>query len=135
MIITIKREDKTNLPKNSLPKKKQQTPTKIKQQTVPKNTLLDDQCRYCNDTGHKASDCPKFAARRKMGEDPNAARCTHCNAPGHKEPICYFGANMENRPPKWPLTETQSSSAKVINFPKNIYFQKHPELNLHHRRI
>ena len=33
------------------------------------------------------------------------------NTPGHDEENCYFGANMENRPPKWTLTEAQK---KVI---------------------
>ena len=42
-----------------------------------------------------------------MDEDPDVPRCSHCNTPGHEEPNCYFGANMESRPPKWTLTETQ----------------------------
>ena len=99
-------EDKTTQQKNTTTKKKQQTP-----KTVPNNTLQDDQCCYCKNTGHKAAECAKLAKRRKLEEDPNAMRCTHCNAPGHEEPICYFGANMENRPPpKWTLTEAQKDT-------------------------
>ena len=103
--------------KTATTKKKQQTP-----KTVPNNTLQDDQCRYCKNTGHKAADCAKLAKRRKLEEDPDAIRCAHCNAPGHEKPTCYFGANMENRPPKWTLTEAQKkfienykSSNKHIN--------------------
>ena len=82
-------EDKTIQPKTSTPKKKQQTP-----KAVPNNTLQDNQCRYCNNTGHKAADCAKLSKRLKLEEDTDAARCTHCNAPGHEEPTCYFVAKM-----------------------------------------
>ena len=101
-VINKTAEDKPTQQKTATTKKKQQTP-----KTVPNNTLQDDQCRYCKNTGHKAADCAKLAKRRKLEEDPDAIRCTHCNAPGHEEPACYFGANMENRPPKWTLTEAQ----------------------------
>ena len=86
-------EDKPTQQKTATTKKMQQTP-----KTVPNNTLQDDKCRYCKNTGHKAADCAKLAKRRKLEEDPDAIRCTHCNAPGHEEPTCYFGAKMENRP-------------------------------------
>ena len=65
---------------------------------MPNNTLQDDQCRYCKNTGHEAADCAKLAKFRKLEEDPDAMRCTHCNAPGHEEPTCYLEAKMENRP-------------------------------------
>ena len=94
--------------------------------TVPNNTLQDNQCRYCKDEGHIAKECPKLAKRQKMDQDPDAPRCSHCNTPGHEEPNCYFGTNMENRPPKWTLTETQKKlieeykkSNKPIN-PRNL---------------
>ena len=51
-----------------------------------------------------------------MDKDPDAPSCSHCITPGHEEPNCYFGAHMENRPPKWALTETQQ---KFINEYKN----------------
>ena len=92
-VINKQAEDKPTQQKTATTKKKQQTP-----KTVPNNTLRDDQCRYCKNTGHKAADCAKLAKRRKLEEDPYAIRCTHCNAPGHEEPTCYFEANMENRP-------------------------------------
>ena len=76
--------------------------------TVPNNTLQDNKCRYCKDEGHIAKECRKLAKRLKMDQDPDALRCFHCNTPGHEEPNCYFGANMENRQPKWTLTETQN---------------------------
>ena len=110
-VINKTAEDKSTQQKNATTKKKQQTP-----KTVPNNTLQDDQCRYCKNTGHKAADCAKLAKRRKLEEDPDAIRCAHCNAPGHEEPTCYFGANMENCPPKWTLTEAQK---KLIENYKN----------------
>ena len=106
-------EDKTTQQKTSTPKEKQQTP-----KTMPKTTLQDDQCRYCKNTGHKAAACAQLAKRRKLEEDSDAFRCTHCKAPGHEEPACYFGANMENRPPKWTLTEAQK---KLVESYKNSY--------------
>ena len=57
------------------------------------------------------TDCPKLAIRRKLEEDTDAEKCQNCNTPGHEEENSYFGANMENRPPKWNLTEAQK---KVI---------------------
>ena len=74
---------------------------------MPYNTLQNDQCRYCKNTGHKAADCAKLAKRRKLEEDPDNIRCTHCNAPGYEEPACYYEPNMESCPPKWILTEAQ----------------------------
>ena len=103
-------EDKPTQQKTAT-KKKQQTP-----KTVPNNTLQDDQCRYCKNTGHKAADCAKLAKLRKLEEDLDAIRCAHCNAPGHEELTCYFGANMKNRPPKWTLTEAPK---KLIENYKN----------------
>ena len=86
----------------------QNTKTKTKTpNTVPNNTLQNNQCRYCKEEGHMAKECPKLAKRQKLDNDPDAPRCSHCNTTGHEEPNCYFGANMENRPPKWTLTENQ----------------------------
>ena len=53
------------------------------------------------------ADCPKLAKRRKLEEDPDAEKRQNCNTPGLDEEKCYFGENMENRPPKWTLTEDQ----------------------------
>ena len=53
------------------------------------------------------TDCPKLAKRRKLEEDSEAEKCQNCNTPGHDEENCYFGANLENRPTKWNLTEAQ----------------------------
>ena len=83
-------------------KVKTQTP-----KTVPNKTLKNDQCRYCKETGHMMADCPKLAKRRKFKEVPVAKKGQNCSTPGHDEKTCYFGANMENRPPKWTLTEAQ----------------------------
>ena len=96
--------EKTNKKPNE--KTKKQTP-----KTVPDKTLKNNQCRYCKEAGHMMADCPKLAKRRKLEEDPDAAKCENCNTPGHEEENCYFGANMENRPPKWNLTDAQK---KVI---------------------
>ena len=60
-VINKPTEDKPTQQKTASTKKKQQTP-----KTVPNNTLQDDQCRYCKNTGHKAADCPKLAKRRKL---------------------------------------------------------------------
>ena len=107
-------EDKATQPKTSTPNKKQQTPKQ-----VSNNTLQDDQCRYCENTWHKAEKCARLAKRCKLEEDHDAAQCTHCNAPGHEEPTCYFGEYMENRPSKWTLTEAQKHSLKVMKIPTN----------------
>ena len=111
-------------------KQKTKTPN-----TVPNNTLQNNQCRYCKEEGHIAKECPKLAKRQKMDKDPDAPRCSHCNTTGHEEPNCYFGANMENRPPKWTLTETQQKlieeykkSNKPIN-PRNPKPSSSKDLN------
>ena len=102
MTVTKKEQttEKTNKKQND--KTKKQTP-----KTVPDKTLKNDQCRYCKETGHMMTDCPKLAKRRKLEADPDAEKCQTCNTPGHDEENCYFGANMENRPSKWNLTEAQ----------------------------
>ena len=102
-----KKEHKTdNTNKKQTNKTKSQTP-----KSVPNKTLKDGQCRYCKEEGHMMTDCPKLAKRRKLQEDPDADKCENCNTPGHTEENCYFGENMENRPPKWNLTDAQK---KVI---------------------
>ena len=103
MNVTKKKQqntEKTNKKPNE--KTKKQTP-----KTVPDKTLKNNQCRFCKEAGHMMTDCPKLAKRRKLEEDPEAVKCQNCNTPGHEEENCYFGANMENRPPKWNLTEAQ----------------------------
>ena len=84
-----------------------QTPkTKTKTtNTVPNNTLQKNQCQFCKEEGHIEKKCPKHAKRQKMDKDQGAPRCPQCNTLGHEKNICYFGANMESRPPKWALTE------------------------------
>ena len=106
MTVTKKEQNTEKATKKQNEKSKTQTP-----KTVPNKTLKNDQCRYCKETGHMMTDCPKLAKRRKLDEDPDAEKCQNCNTPGHEEENCYFGANMENRPPKWNLTEAQK---KVI---------------------
>ena len=70
-----------------------------------------------------------------MDQDPDAPRFSYCNTPCHEETNCYFGANMENRPPKWTLTETQKKlieeykkSNKPIN-PRNLKPSTSKDLN------
>ena len=102
-----KKEQNTKKPnKKQNDKTKKQTP-----KTVPDKTLKNDQCRYCKDTSHMMTDCPKLAKRRKLEENPDAPKCSNCKTPRHEEEDCYFGANMDNGPPKWNLTEAQK---KVI---------------------
>ena len=117
-------KQETNPQNTKTPKQNTKTKTKTPNM-VPNNTLQAKQCRYCKDEGHIAKQCPKLAKRQKMDQDPDAPRCSDCFTPGHEEPNCYFGANMENRPPKWTLTETQKKlteeykkSNKPIN-PRN----------------
>ena len=100
MTVTKKEQNAEKPIKKQNEKSKAQTP-----KTVPNKTLKNDQCRYCKETGHMIADCPKLAKRRKLEEDPDAEKCQNCNTPGHEEENCYFGANMDNRPPKWNLTE------------------------------
>ena len=106
MTVTKKEQIAEKPTKKQTEKSKTQTP-----KTVPNKTLKNDQCRYCKETGHMMADCPKLAKRRKLEGDPDAEKCQNCNTPGHEEENCYFGANMDNRPPKWNLTEAQK---KVI---------------------
>ena len=101
--------------------------------TDPNNTLQNNQCRYCKEEGHIAKECPKLAKRQKMDKDPDTPRCSHCNTPGHDEPNCYFGVNMENRPPKWTLTETQQKL--IEEYKKSNKLSIHETQNLRHRRI
>ena len=83
--------------------------------TVPDKTLKNDQCRYCKETGHMMTYCPKLAKQRKLEEDPDAEKCQNCNTPGHDDENCYFGANMEYRPPKWNLREAQKKVIETYN--------------------
>ena len=90
-------------------KKKQNE--KFKTQTpklVPNKTLKNN---HCKEAGNMMTDCPKLVIRRKLEEDPDAEKCQNCSTPGHEVENSYFGANMENRPSKWNLTEAQK---KVI---------------------
>ena len=93
--------------------------------TVPNKTLKNDHCRYSKETVHMMADCPKLAKRRKLEEDPDDENRQNCNTPGHEVENCYFGANMENRPPKWTLTKAQKKvienyrQAKKTNKTKN----------------
>ena len=57
------------------------------------------------------NDCPKLANPRKPEEDHYAPKCPGFKTPDLVEENCYFGANMENQPLKWNLTEAQK---KVI---------------------
>ena len=106
MTVTKKEQNTEKTNKKQVDKAKKQTP-----KTVPDKTLKNDQCRYCKDASHMMTDCPKLAKRQKLEEDPHAPKCPNCKTPGHEEEDCYFGANMDNRPPKWNLTEAQK---KVI---------------------
>ena len=125
MTVTKKEQntDKPNKKQND--KTKKQTP-----KTVPDKTLKSDQCRYCKDTSHLMTECSKLAKRRKLEEDPDAEKCTNCNTPGHEEENCYFGANMENRPPKWTLTESQK---KVIEAYKQANKPIRPKIERPHQ--
>ena len=104
MTVTKKEQNAEKAIKKQKENSKTQTP-----KTVPKKTLKNDQCRYCKETGNMMTDCPKLAKRGKIEEDPDAEKCKNCKTPGHEEE--NFGANMENRPPKWNLTDAQK---KVI---------------------
>ena len=122
-LINKQAEDKPTQQKAATTKKKRQI-----SKTVPNNTLQDDQCPFCKNTGHKAADSAKLTKRRKLEEDPEAMRCTHCNAPGHEEETCYFGANLEIHPPKWTLTEAQK---KLIENYKNSNKHINPKAPRH----
>ena len=49
----------------------------------------------------------KLAKRREHEENPDAPKCPNCKTPGQDEQDCYFGANLDNMPPEWNLTEAQ----------------------------
>ena len=78
-------KQQTNTQNTKTPPHNTKTKTKTPN-TVPNNTLQDNQCRYCKDEGHIAKECPKLAKRQKMDQDPDAPRCSHYNTPGHEEP-------------------------------------------------
>ena len=59
------------------------------------------------------TDCSKLAKRRKLEEDPEAPKCPISKTPCHDEAYCYFGAIMDNRPPKWNLTEAQKNTSRI----------------------
>ena len=63
--------------------------------TVPNNTLQNNQCRIFMEEGHIAKECPKLAKRQKVDKDPYSPKCSLCNTSGHEESNCYFGANVE----------------------------------------
>ena len=119
-------EDKTTQPKASTPKKNKHQ--ELCPTTHYKTTNADD-------PGYKAVVCAKLAKRGKLEEDPDAARCTHCNAPGQEEPTCYFGANKENRPTKKTSPEAQKKLLESYKNSNKHINPKHPDNNLHHRRI
>ena len=50
--------EKSNRKQNEKPKA--QTP-----KTVPDKALRIDQCRYCKETGHVMTDCPKLAMAKR----------------------------------------------------------------------
>ena len=108
MTVTKKEQNTKKTNKKPNDKAKKQTP-----KTVPDKTLKSDQCRYCKDASHIMTDCPKLAKRRKLEEDPEALKCPNCKTPGHDEEDCYFGAIMDNRPPKWNLTEAQKKAIEL----------------------
>ena len=62
------------------PSQNTKTKTKIPN-TVPNNTLQDNQCRYCKEECHIAKMCPKLTKRQKLDNDPDAPRCSHCKTP------------------------------------------------------
>ena len=100
MTVTKKEQNTVKTNKKPNEKTKKQTP-----KTVPDKTLKNNQCRFCK-AGHMMADCPKLAERRKLEEDPDAAKCANCNTPGHEEKNCYFGANMN-------LTEAQQKNIEA----------------------
>ena len=110
MTVTKKEQNAEKATKKQNEKSKTQTP-----KTVPYKTLKNDQCRYCKETGHMITDCPKLAKRRKLDEDPDAEKCQNCNTPGHEEENCYFGANMENRTPNGISLKLKRKSLKLTN--------------------
>ena len=79
--------------------------------------------------------CPKLAKRRKLEEDPDAEKCQNCNTPGHDEENCYFGANMENCPPNWNLTEAQKKVFETYKQTKNTSNQKWTNHTTHPLKI
>ena len=106
MTVTKKEQNTENPTKNKMTKKR--TP-----KTAPDKTLKEDQCRYRKDASHMMTDCPKLAKRRKLEEDPDSPKCPNCKTPGHDEEDCYFGANVDNEPPKWNLTGTLKSYRRI----------------------
>ena len=96
------------------------------------------------------ADCPKLAKGRNL-EDSDAEKCQNCNTLGHYEGNFNFGTYMENRPPKWTLTEAQKKvlenykQAKKPIKPKverqqqssseNLNKKRHTFLQNHHKKL
>ena len=69
-------------------------------------------------------DCPKSAKRRKLEADPEAPKCPNCRTPDHDKEDCYLCAYMDNRQPKWNLTEAQKKINELYKQAKNQSDQK-----------
>ena len=65
-------KQQTNTQNTKTPPQNTKTKTKTPN-TVPNNTLQDNQCRYCKDEGHIAKECPKLKEKTENGPRP---RCT-----------------------------------------------------------
>ena len=110
MTVTKKEQNTEKSNKIQNDKAKKQTP-----KTVPDKILKNDQCRYCKDASHMMTDCPNLAKQRKLEEDLDAPKSPNCKTPGHDEEDCCFGAKMDNRPPKWNLTEVQKEIIELYD--------------------
>ena len=127
-------DDKTTQLKFSTPHPKKQQ----KQKTLPNKTLQDNQCRYCKNPGHKATDCAKLAKPHKLEENPVAARCTPCNVTHYDmetQQATLVEKNMKNVPQNGHYLKHRNNSLRVITIPTNTSTRKHLDQKLHHRRI
>ena len=126
--------------------KTQMTVTKKEQNTEKTNKKPNDKAKKQSPIKHSkvinavivkipVTDCPKLAKRRKLEEDPEAPKCPNCNTPGHDDEDCYFGANKDNRPPKWNLTEAQKKAIDLYKQAKKPIRPKIEQLNNPRRRI
>ena len=59
----------------------------------------------------------------------------NCKNPGHDDENCSSGANMDNLPPKWILTEAQKKIIELYKQAKKHSDQKWNDTNNFRQRI
>ena len=129
MTVTKKEQNTEKTNKIQTDKTKKQTP-----KTVPDKTLKNDQCRYCKETGHMMTDCPKLAKRRKLEEDPEAENVKIATPQDMTKKTVTSEPIWKIVQPNGTSQKPRKKSLKTTNKPKNLLNQKW-NINNPRRRI